>query len=119
MKKHPLALPPNASELSTVVKTFKALADETRTQIILLLGEGERAVHDLVEILNSPQSTVSRHLANLRAAELVTTRREGTSVFYRLADSHVADLVRQAFAHAQHESLGLPDHDLNTEKQKV
>ncbi len=64
----------------------------------------------LVEALGQPQSTVSRHLGLLRSAAVVKTRRETTQVYYRLADAHVAQLVLQAFSHAQHERLGLPDH---------
>lgn len=45
-----------------------------------------------------------------QTAELVTTRREGTQIFYKLEGSHVADVVVQAFSHAQHERRGLPDH---------
>lgn len=89
---------------------FKALADETRLRVVLALLAGERSVSDLVAGLDLPQSTVSRHLAVLRHAEVVSTRRKATSVYYRLADAHLGDLVRQAFAHAEHERLGLPDH---------
>ncbi|GGR09381.1 hypothetical protein GCM10008957_22620 [Deinococcus ruber] len=77
---------------------------------MLLLTQGETKVSTLVDRLQQPQSTVSRHLTLLRTAHLVQTRREATSVYYRLADTHVAELLTQAFSHAQHERLGLPDH---------
>lgn len=109
MKRHTVPVSPHPSDLASVTKTFKALSDPTRARLILLLGEGERAVTELVEILQAPQSTVSRHLAVLRASELVATRREGTMVYYRLASSHVGDLVYEAFAHAKHERLGMLD----------
>ena len=110
MNRHHLALPPQPDDLATVVETFKALADETRLQLIVHLSRGEHRVNDLVDDLASPQSTVSRHLAVLRHAGLVVARREGTSAYYRLADTHVGRLVAQAFAHAEHRRLGLPDH---------
>lgn len=63
----------------------------------------------LAQRLQLPQSTTSRHLAVLRGAGVVAARRQGIQVFYRLK-SHVADLLIQAFAHAEHQRLGLPDH---------
>lgn len=65
---------------------FKALADETRLRIMLLLQEhGELCVCDLTEALGIPQSTVSRHLASLRRAGLVADRRQGVWMYYRAA----------------------------------
>ncbi len=110
MHVHNLSPRAHRADRSTVTEIFKALADETRLQLVLHLLSGERNVSDLVESLAIPQSTVSRHLAVLRHAEVVTTRRDGTSIYYRLADAHLGDLVRQAFAHAEHKRLGLPDH---------
>lgn len=110
MKHHAIPPAPNPDSLEAMVETFKALADPTRARLVLLLAAGERSVGDLVDQLEQPQSTVSRHLSLLRAAELVITRRDGVRVYYRLKDAHVGDLVAQAFAHAEHERLGLPDH---------
>jgi DNA-binding transcriptional ArsR family regulator len=111
MKQHVVPPTPNSESLAAMVETFKALADPTRAQIVLILTDSERSVGDLVELLEAQQSTVSRHLAVLRAARLVQTRRETTHIYYRLSDAHVGDLVHQAFSHAEHERLGLPDHD--------
>lgn len=66
-------------------KIFKALSDETRLRILALLGGGELCVCDLMTVLDLPQSTVSRHLATLRNAELVEDRRQGVWMYYRLA----------------------------------
>ena len=110
MKHHIIPPAPNPDSLEAMVETFKALADPTRARLVLLLSAGERSVGELVEQLEQPQSTVSRHLSLLRAAGLVSTRRDGVRVYYRLKDAHVGDLVSQAFAHAEHERLGLPDH---------
>jgi len=65
---------------------FKALSDETRLRIVNLLAEGELCVCDLTHALEMPQSTVSRHLAHLKNAGLVSDRRHKTWAFYRLAD---------------------------------
>lgn len=65
------------------IEIFKALADEIRLRILRTLSATEVSVAELVEVLSLPQSTVSRHLKPLRETDLVETRREGTSVFYR------------------------------------
>ncbi|MGI8747078.1 MAG: ArsR/SmtB family transcription factor [Deinococcus sp.] len=110
MQRHPLQPQADPLDVDRVTEVFKALSDPTRLQLMVLLTQGETKVSSLVETLQQPQSTVSRHLTLLRSAHLVQTRREATSVYYRLADSHVAQLLIQAFSHAQHERLGLPDH---------
>lgn len=64
---------------------FEALADETRRRIFaLLLSHGELCVCDLFGVLKLPQPKVSRHLAVLREAELLISRKQGTWVYYRL-----------------------------------
>lgn len=110
MHRHNIDFPPHSQDLKQVAQLFRALADETRTQLLLLLTEGEHAVSELVEKLGAPQSTISRHLGILRRAHLVVTRREGTVIRYRLGDVHVGDLVVEAFSHAEHRRIELPDH---------
>ena len=63
---------------------FKALADPTRLRITVLLSRGELCVCDLTEVLGLPQSTVSRHMSKLKSAGLVTDRRAGKWVHYKL-----------------------------------
>lgn len=70
--------------MKTVTKLFKALSDETRLRILSLLTAGELCVCDLMEVLQLPQSTVSRHLAYLRSTGLVDDRRQGVWMYYRL-----------------------------------
>ncbi len=66
---------------------FKTLSEPVRLRIIyLLLQEGELCVCDLVDTLELSQSVVSRHLAYLRNNGLVSTRREGVWVYYRVVD---------------------------------
>lgn len=69
-------------------QVFKALADETRLRILSLLSHGEMCVSDLDAILQVGQSKVSRHLDYLRKTALVTSRRAGTMIFYRLDLEH-------------------------------
>ena len=65
---------------------FKALADPTRLRLIRLLGDDEVCVCDCVETLETNQPKVSRHLAYLKRAGLVTARRDGKWSHYRLVE---------------------------------
>lgn len=112
MHNHSLSSPPEPADLTHVAGLFQALADPTRLTLLLALQDGERSVSALTDLLSQPQSTVSRHLGILRHARLVQTRRDGPRVHYRLADAHLADLLTQAFSHAEHDRLKLPDHQL-------
>src|SRR4051812_10073589 len=64
---------------------FRAFSDPTRLRILHLLLGGELCVCDLVNIIQTPQPTASRHLAYLRRANLVTSRFHGNWAFYALA----------------------------------
>ena len=68
---------------------LKALAHESRLLILCLLTEGEKTVGELEELISRRQSTVSQQLARLRLDGLVSARREGTTIYYRLADEKV------------------------------
>jgi ArsR family transcriptional regulator len=71
--------------IKTADQIFKALADPTRVRILGLLTGGEICVCHIYESLQLPQSLVSRHLAYLRRAGLVETRKAGLWVYYRTA----------------------------------
>jgi ArsR family transcriptional regulator len=73
-----------------VDRIFRAFADPTRLRILSLLLRGELCVCDIVDTLDVPQPTASRHLAYLRKAELVEARREGLWMYYKLAPSRTA-----------------------------
>lgn len=96
--------------LSDVVDTFKALSDPTRAQLIYLLTHREYSVNELSTHVAVSASTVSHHLAKMRAIRLVRTRRDGNQIFYSIDDSHVAALFREALAHLDHVRHNLPDH---------
>jgi len=70
---------------NTADMKFRAFSDQTRLRILNLLQAGEMCVNDLVDIIDVPQPTASRHLAYLRRAELVVTRKAGQWTFYGLA----------------------------------
>jgi DNA-binding transcriptional ArsR family regulator len=72
---------------------FKALAHPTRIRILELLRHGEKSVGELQQALASEGSTVSQQLAILRMKNLVDTRKSGNSIYYRLRDPQVNDLL--------------------------
>ena len=75
------------------VRLLATLANDRRLKIMCLLRAGERSVGDLADAVNGSQSMVSQHLARLRREGLVATRREGQSIFYRLAGPRIEALV--------------------------
>jgi DNA-binding transcriptional ArsR family regulator len=76
---------------------LKALAHESRLVILCLLTEGERSVSELERATQLPQAAVSQQLARLRFERLVTSRREGRTVFYSIASDEVARIVRTLY----------------------
>ena len=89
-------------QLGQLETLFKALGDATRLRILRLLMAGEVCVCDIHDVLKIPQSKASRHLAYLRRTGLVSTRREGLWIHYRLASSAdpVVATIRDAATHA-------------------
>ena len=90
------------TRLHTMEQLFQALGDATRLRILGLLLTGEVCVCHIHESLKVSQPKASRHLAYLRRAGLVDSRREGLWVYYRLADASdpVVASVKQAVTHA-------------------
>ncbi|HPY33866.1 MAG TPA: metalloregulator ArsR/SmtB family transcription factor [Anaerolineaceae bacterium] len=82
--------------------TFKGLADPTRLKILSVLLRGEIRVSDLAQRTQTSQSAVSHQLRVLRDLRFVSSRREGTQIFYRIDDEHIEDLFNKAFAHGKH-----------------
>src|SRR5437762_4866919 len=81
-------------------RIFRALGDGPRLRLLQLLADGERCVTEVVVAAGEKFSTFSQRLRLLRTEGLVTRRRQGTHLFYALADRHVADLIENALAHA-------------------
>ena len=86
------------------------LADATRVQVLWSLADREMSVNELAEHVGKPAPSVSQHLAKLRMARLVQTRREGTTIFYSLENDHVRQLVVDAVHNAEHSGPGVPRH---------
>ena len=77
---------------------IKALAHPTRIAILEMLRHGEVCVCELEPALGLRQANISQHLMVLRAKHLVTTRREGVRVFYRVADERIFQVLDLLFA---------------------
>jgi len=102
--------PPAPDHVDLAVEVFRMLADATRVQLLWALLDAELPVNELAEAVGKPPAGVSQHLAKLRMARLVHTRRQGTQVFYRIENSHVRQLVEDAIFHAEHSGSTVPDH---------
>lgn len=76
-----------ATAANSVDRMFRAFSDRTRLRILNLLLDGELCVCDIVGVLDVPQPTASRHLAYLRRAGLVESRKQGLWRYYKLAPS--------------------------------
>jgi DNA-binding transcriptional ArsR family regulator len=72
---------------------LKALAHENRLMILCILAEGEKSVSQLEEFLALRQPTVSQQLARLRADGLVSTRRDGKTIYYNLASEEARTVI--------------------------
>ena len=90
------------------------LADATRVQVLWALVSREMSVNDLAAHVGKPAPSVSQHLAKLRMARLVRTRRDGTTIFYSLDNDHVGQLVTDAVFNAEHAGPGVPGHHRDT-----
>lgn len=71
-------------------ETLKVLANNKRLEIIQILSHGELSVSQMVDMLGIRQANLSQHLSLLRQAKLVSTRREGVTIYYQLADPAIA-----------------------------
>jgi ArsR family transcriptional regulator len=88
----PDALIKNASAVATMLK---ALANERRLLILCALSQQESNVMSLAEHVGLSQSALSQHLARMRDEGIVTFRREGQTLWYRIADARIAKLIRE------------------------
>jgi ArsR family transcriptional regulator len=97
-------------QVRLVAEVFRMLADATRVQLLWALVTREMSVNDLAVHVGKPAPAVSQHLAKLRMARLVRTRRDGTTIFYSLDNDHVEQLVTDAVFNAEHAGPGVPGH---------
>lgn len=92
---------PTLQEIEKVSRIFKLLSDVTRLKILLTLEQGERNVTSIAEVVQMEQSAVSHQLKLLKDNRMVKARREGKTVFYRLDDQHVFDILEETLEHTR------------------
>ncbi|MGG2464449.1 ArsR/SmtB family transcription factor [Streptomyces sp. RGM 3693] len=86
----------DAAGAERAIAVLKAVADPTRYRLLWALSRQEFPVGSLAEMVGAHVAAVSQHLAKLRTAGLVVTRREGTRIYYRVAGPHVRGLLEEA-----------------------
>src|SRR5210317_625733 len=96
LKPPPKDMERNAGMAASFLKT---LAHEGRLMILCHLGSGEKSVGELEELLSMRQAAVSQMLARLRDDGLVSTRRDGKTIYYSLADAKTAELITMLYTH--------------------
>ncbi|MBR5289001.1 MAG: helix-turn-helix transcriptional regulator [Clostridia bacterium] len=94
---------PAEERLYDLAELFKVFGDSTRVRILYTLLEAEFCVCHLAQALNMTQSAVSHQLRILKNSKLVKSRREGKTIIYSLADSHVMTILAQGLEHVNEE----------------
>lgn len=87
---------PSEEQVTRAAGTFRMLNDPTRVKVLWALLQGETSVACLADLADATPTVVSQHLAKLRLAGLVKSRREGTFVYYSPADADVLRVLSQA-----------------------
>jgi len=81
------------SNINQICEILKLMANDTRLRLLMVLCQSEKSVGDLENELCLNQPIVSQQLARLRSAKLVTTRRDGQSIYYSIASSEVREII--------------------------
>lgn len=102
---------PGDQRFALAAELLALLGDRTRLTLLHALSGGEADVGTLTEVCGAARPAVSQHLARLRLAGLVDTRKEGRRVIYSLRDGHLRRLVAEALNVADHRIGGRPPHD--------
>ena len=101
---------PSQEEIDLAVEVFRMLSDGTRLSLLWCLRDDELSVGELAALVAKAPAAVSQHLAKLRLARLVQTRRDGNTIYYRLENDHARQLVLDGIGHAEHQGPEVPAH---------
>ncbi|MFF0139625.1 ArsR/SmtB family transcription factor [Streptomyces sp. NPDC005227] len=102
---------PGEEQFALAAELLALLGDRTRLTLLHALADGEADVSTLTEGCGAARPAVSQHLARLRLAGLVTTRKVGRRVIYSLGDGHLRRVVDEALSLADHRLSDRPAHD--------
>jgi DNA-binding transcriptional ArsR family regulator len=108
---HDSQVPDDGERMTVAVEVLGLLADRTRLTLLRRLCDEEADVSTLTKACGATRTSVSQHLARLRLAGLVTTRKDGRRVVYALRHGHLKRLVREALSVADHQIDHLSPHD--------
>jgi DNA-binding transcriptional ArsR family regulator len=98
---------PSDEQIADGVELLKLLADPTRLRILWALLHSEHSVNELADHVGAQPAAVSQHLAKLRLARVVTTRREGTRIFYATKNPHIRRVVEEALTATDDDPRGI------------
>ena len=90
---------PDEQQLLDLSEFFKIFGDSTRIKILYVLSQSEMCVCDIATLLQMGQSAISHQLRVLKQMRLVSFRRDGKTVFYKLADAHIQTILAQGMEH--------------------
>ena len=96
---------PSEEDLLLTAELFKVFGDTTRAKIICALSIQELCVCDIAELLDMTSSAISHQLRILRQARIISSRRAGKTVFYKLDDVHISHMFLTAFAHIKERNM--------------
>lgn len=88
-------------DMTLLADTFQILASPTRLQIVEALAKRELCVCDVAAVVGASQSAISHHLRLLRQMRIVSHRKEGRIVYYRLTDDHIREMCRVGLEHVR------------------
>ena len=92
---------PDEDQLMDLADFFKVFADSTRIKILYVLSQAEMCLCAIANLLQMGQSAISHQLRVLKQMRLVKYRRDGKTVFYSLADSHIETILAQGMEHIE------------------
>ena len=100
IKKVEETMPPE-EEMQDLAEFFKVFGDATRLKILFALLCSEMCVYDIANVIGMSQSAVSHQLRILKQMDLVKNRRDGKTIYYSLADSHIVNILNQGLDHIE------------------
>ena len=111
-------------KLSIKAKFFRGLGDPTRLSILEILRDGEIITSEIVKRTGQSQSNISNHLSCLLDCGLVSNRREGKNIFYKLSNEKIIKLLEESdailseFAHRIYSCINYNEHSIESKPSK-